>query len=180
MHLVSGWNYRVEGFFLFARDPFTDFAFSISSNVGSCINWSNANPPTVNVFIIHSGAGCPRSGATLTATSMAKRALIPYTNPSPIRNKLEKNRITISTSISKVKQMQQWCRPVYIPPWKHSRNGVGKLVNGKPGYSTNAISTNTNDPMKCPTCSGPNGIDKNGLARSPRSALTTPYCSSSK
>jgi hypothetical protein len=54
------------------------------------------------------------------------------------------------------------------------------LVRGKPGYSTYAIKTITNDPMKCPTCSGPKGIERNGFARSPSKALTAPYFSSSK
>jgi hypothetical protein len=43
----------------------------------------------------------------------------------------------------------------------------------------NAINIITNEPIKCPTCNGPNGILKNGLARSPNNALTVPYASSS-
>lgn len=67
-----------------------------------------------------------------------------------------------------------------VPPCKASRTGVGKLVSGNPGYCTNAISTITKAPIKCPTCSGPGGIPRNGLAPSPSNALTVPYSAASK
>ena len=61
-----------------------------------------------------------------------------------------------------------------VPPARASLIGVGKLVSGKPGYSTKAIKIIPKAPIKCPTCNGPVGIPKNGLARSPSNALTVP------
>ena len=66
------------------------------------------------------------------------------------------------------------------PLWKHPLRGVGRFVNGNPGYSTKAIKTMTNAPIKCPTCNGPGGILRNDAAPSPSSALTVLYSSFTK
>ena len=66
------------------------------------------------------------------------------------------------------------------PPCRHPLKGVGRFVNGNPGYSTNAIKTIPKAPIKCPTCNGPGGMLRKDAAPSPSKALTVPYSSFSK
>jgi hypothetical protein len=67
-----------------------------------------------------------------------------------------------------------------LPPCNASRRGVGRFVNGNPGYSMNAHRIIPREPIKWPTCIGPGGIPRKDFAPSPSNALTVPYSSSSK